>query len=294
MKGTNFDFEDAYYFLLPEETPPFWVEWAGITYCDDTYSMQREYAQVTVIEYVYSGTGTLWVDQKEYHPSAGDIYILPERTKQFYSADRNDPWTKIFVNLKGTAMASMIEAFGLHKKVVYKDCQELSPIFEEIFETVKKEDITVEQMMEQCGMLVMKLLTKLCIHQMHKQNVPNEVQTVKRFIDNNYRRNLTMDEIAAEVYRSNDYVKKQFKQFYGMTPYAYYLDLKLTHAKYLLQNTNLPIKQIADKLGYKSDRYFSKRFREAVGITATQFRKCEKPDALDVQDHGMDKWEESL
>jgi AraC-like DNA-binding protein len=89
-----------------------------------------------------------------------------------------------------------------------------------------------------------------------------------------------MDEIAASVYRSNDYVKKQFKQYYGTTPYAYYLDLKITHAKYLLQKTNLPIKLIADRLGYKSDRYFSKRFREMTGITATAFRKNKQTDDL--------------
>lgn len=280
MKGSDFACEDAYYFLIPTESnPPFWVTHAGISYCDDTYRMKREYSTKTVIEYVYSGTGTLQVEQNEYHPSEGDIYILTEKSKHAYYPDKNNPWTKIYINLRGTAVASIVQAFGLHKKVVYQNCQELKFIFEEIFEVVKK-DIPVEQVMEQCGMLVMKLLIRLCQHESREQDVPDEVQTVKRFIDNNYRKNLTMDEIAATVYRSNDYVKKQFKQYYGVTPYAYYLDVKITHAKYLLQRTNLPIKQIADRLGYKSDRYFSKRFREITGVTATQFRKDEKKNNL--------------
>lgn len=279
MKGSTFACEDAYYFLMPDENPPFWVTHAGISYCDDTYRMERESSTKTVIEYVYSGTGTLRVENSEYHPSEGDIYILTERSKHAYYPDKNNPWTKIYINLRGTAVASIIQAFGLHKKAVYRNCQELRPIFEEIFEVVKK-DIDVEQVMEQCAGLVMKLLIRLCQHEMQSDDVPDEVQTVKRFIDNNYRKNLTMDEIAAVVYRSNDYVKKQFKQFYGVTPYAYYLDVKITHAKYLLQRTSLPIKQIADRLGYKSDRYFSKRFREITGVTATQFRKNEKKDNL--------------
>lgn len=277
MRGSDFACEDAYYFLIPGENPPFWVTHAGISYCDDTYRMQRESSTRTVIEYVYSGTGTLQVEQNEYHPSEGDIYILTEKSRHSYYADKDNPWTKIYINLRGSAVASMVQAFGLHKKVVYKDCQDLKFIFKEIFETVKM-DIPVEQIMEQCGMLVMKLMIRLCQHESREQDVPDEVQTVKRFIDNNYRKNLTMDEIAASVYRSNDYVKKQFKQFYGVTPYAYYLDVKITHAKYLLQRTNLPIKQIADRLGYRSDRYFSKRFREIVGITATDFRKKQKTE----------------
>lgn len=275
MKGSTFACEDAYYFLLPGENLPFWVTHAGISYCDDTYRMQRESSTKTVIEYVYSGTGTLHVEQDEYHPSEGDIYILTEKSKHAYIPDKNDPWTKIYINLRGTAVSGLIRAFGLHKKVVYKNCQELRPIFEEIFEEVKK-DVPVEQIMERCAGLVMKLLIRLYRHEVQEDDVPDEVRTVKWFIDNNYRTNLTMDDIAASVYRSNDYVKKQFKQYYGVTPYAYYLDVKVTHAKYLLQRTNLSIKQIADRLGYKSDRYFSKRFREITGITATQFRKNEK------------------
>lgn len=279
MKGSTFACEDAYYFLIPGEEPPFWVTHAGISYCDDTYLMKREYSTKTVIEYVYSGTGTLRVEQKEYHPSEGDVYILTEKSKHVYYPDKKDPWVKIYINLRGTAVAPMVQAFGLHKKVVYRGCQELRPIFEEIFEEVKK-DVPVEQVMENCAGLVVKLLMRLSQREMKTDDVPEEVQTVKRFIDNNYRNNLTMDEIAASVYRSNDYVKKQFKQYYGTTPYAYYLDLKITHAKYLLQKTNLPIKLIADRLGYKSDRYFSKRFREMTGITATAFRKNKQTDDL--------------
>ena len=278
MKDSKFACEDAYCFLIPGENPPVWVSHAGVTYCDETYRMSREGSSTTVIEYVYSGTGTVQLEQNAYHPSAGDIYILPERSKHTYYADRKDPWTKIFVNLKGTAVNGIIQAFGLHNKVVYHKCQDLCPIFEEIFEIVKK-DIPVEQVMEECAGLVMKLLIRLRKHDSQERDIPDEVLATKRFIDNNYRRNLTMDDIAASVYRSNDYVKKRFKQYYGITPYGYYMDVKMTHSKYLLRRTNLPIKQIADRLGFKSDRYFSKRFREVTGMTASQYRKNELTEA---------------
>lgn len=274
MKGSAFRCEDAYYFLYPDHNPSFWVTHAGISYCDETYKMSRASSASVVIEYVYKGTGTLWVEQCEYHPSGGDIYILPEHSKHSYYPDPDDPWTKIFVNLRGTAVTGLIQSFGLHERIVYHQCQGLSPIFESIFEIVKK-DIPIDQVMEECGMMVMKLLLRLSQYETNEHEIPEEVQTVKRFIDSKYYRNLTMNEIAASVYRSNDYIKKRFKQYYGVTPYAYYLDLKMTHAKYMLRRTNLSIKQIADRLGFKSDRYFSKRFREATGITATQYRKKE-------------------
>ena len=275
MNKTDFACEDAYHFMLPEENPPFWVSMAGISYCDENYRIKRDFSAYTIIEYVCSGTGTLWMEEEEFHPSKGDIYILTEKSKHSYCPDRNNPWTKIFINLQGTAVSRIVKAFDLHKKVVYNNCQYLEPIFREILETLKK-DADVDQVMEECSMLFMKLLNKLCLHELREQNIPDEMRIVKRFIDYNYRKNLSMDDISAVIYRSNDYVKKQFKQYYGVTPYAYYLDVKMAHAKCLLQRTNLPIKQIADRLGYKSDRYFSKRFSEIMGITATQYRKNEK------------------
>ena len=122
-------------------------------------------------------------------------------------------------------------------------------------------------------MLVMKLLSRLCEHEARDQRIPDEAQAMKRFIDNHYQQNLSMDEISASIYRSNDYSNKLFKRYYGITPYAYYLDIKMANAKSLLQRTSLSIKQIADRLGYKSDQYFSKQFHKYVGMTASQYRR---------------------
>lgn len=271
MAGSVYKFEDVYSFLMPDEVPPFWVEMAGISYCNGTYVVDREESDVTVIEYVYKGIGTVCVGKNVYTPTAGDIYILPEKSNHSYRSDAKKPWTKIFVNLKGSAVPLLVQAFELHKKVVYNNCQALSPIMEEIFEIAQK-NLPVEQVMEECSMLVLKLMTRLCRQESRDRRIPDEAQNLKSFIDNNYQRALSMDEIAASIFRSNDYANKLFKSNYGTTPYAYYLDVKMANAKALLDRTNLSIKQIADRLGYKNDQYFSKQFHKIVGVTATKYR----------------------
>ena len=272
VAGSVYKFEDVYSFLLPDKIPPFWVEMAGVSYCNRYYRIDREKSDVTVIEYIYKGTGTLRVGDETYEPKAGDIYILNENTHHSYRSSASDPWTKIFINLKGTAVPSLIQSFRLHKKVLYSRCEALSPIFEEIFE-LSKQNLPVEDTMERCGMLVFKLLNRLCIHETRDHQIPEEAQAIKQFIDNNYQIDLNMDEISASIYRSNDYTNKLFKRYYGSTPYAYYLNIKMENAKDLLIRTNLSIKQISDRLGYKSDQYFSKQFHKYVGMTASQYRK---------------------
>ena len=86
-----FDFEDARFYVRPRELPPFWLSMAGISYCDKTYRVARDCSPITVIEYIISGTGSLQVNGAQYRPSAGDIYILREKTDHAYEADANDP-----------------------------------------------------------------------------------------------------------------------------------------------------------------------------------------------------------
>lgn len=90
---------------------------------------------------------------------------------------------------------------------------------------------------------------------------------------------------AACVFRSNDYVKKCFKQHYGMTPYAYYLEPKLTHAKHLLQQTNLPVSQIADRLGCKSDCYFPNVFGKLCACPPHNFASSTRKKRVRRMNH---------
>ena len=84
-----FDFEDVRLFAKPVPVPPFWVRLAGVSYCDATYFVAREHSEITVMEYIVSGTGTLTIGGETLHPSAGDVYILPKGSTHRYAADSN-------------------------------------------------------------------------------------------------------------------------------------------------------------------------------------------------------------
>lgn len=271
MDISQYTGEHIYRFPVPTQTPLMWISLAGITHGDD----YRQNSGYTVIEYVFSGTGTLRVGDSVYYPACGDMCIVPENADYHGTADPADPWTKMVIHLKGTAAEPFVQAFDLEEKILYQNCVRLQRDFEEIFTIIRSDD-PVEQIMERCSMVLMKLFTCLCGNTLHTGSASDDVRLVKRYIENNYHKNLSMDEISASVYRSNDYVQKQFKQVYGKTPYAYYMDLKAACAKELLIHTNLTVWQIAEKLGYKSDRYFSAQFRRMTGMTATQYRRLKR------------------
>lgn len=99
------------------------------------------------------------------------------------------------------------------------------------------------------------------------------IQGIKEFIRKNYSKNLTLEEIAASVYRSPYYVSRIFKEEQAITVMDYVTQVRVEEAKKLLRNPCYQIDEIAEKLGYNDASYFSKVFRRNVGMSPTQFRQ---------------------
>ena len=68
-------------------------------------------------------------------------------------------------------------------------------------------------------------------------------------------------------------LRRHFRQATGTTLHQYRLDLIITEARRRLGHTDMPIKQIANELGYQDVYYFTRQFTQAVGISPARFRR---------------------
>lgn len=96
---------------------------------------------------------------------------------------------------------------------------------------------------------------------------------IKEFIDRNIYHKLTMEILAKQASLSTSQVNRVFKKEFNQTPYDYILSQKIATAKLLLQNTNIPIKQIAYKLNFADEHYFSNFFKEKCGVSPKDYGK---------------------
>jgi len=266
-----YDYEDVKSFPKPIDMPPFWVSASGVSYCDADYHIYRKESKVCVCEYIIKGTGTVHIKGKTFYPKAGDIYILPEFENHEYYTDPKDPWIKIFFNIRGTGVSSMLNIFELKNKFIFSDCEDIYPLFEAMLLKVN-EDIPIEQIMKECCKFFVEILFTLYNKAKATNHELLEAQNVKNFIESNVERELTLKEIADSIYRSQDYTNKLFKRYYNETAYAYYNNLRLEKAKALLLHTSLHVWEIAEKLGYKNGKSFSKFFYNKTGMSATRYR----------------------
>jgi len=64
-----------------------------------------------------------------------------------------------------------------------------------------------------------------------------------------------------------------FKQYTGIAPVQYQLDLKIRRAREMLVSTDRTIKEIAYDLGFQSIHYFSRLFKKKTGVAPSEIRK---------------------
>ncbi|MBD2867203.1 response regulator [Paenibacillus arenilitoris] len=99
------------------------------------------------------------------------------------------------------------------------------------------------------------------------------VREVAEHIDNAYSEPLTIEQLAAKVYISPNYLRALFKEKQGCTIHEYLTRVRLAKAVELLADRTLKIHDVARKVGYDNTSYFCSFFYKTQGVTPNEYRK---------------------
>lgn len=98
----------------------------------------------------------------------------------------------------------------------------------------------------------------------------------RKLINEFYNPNLSIDEQMDDIPFSVNHFRKIFEKETGISPYRYLMNLRLNHAKNLLENSTLKVKQIAQVSGFSDQYYFSRVFSKYMGKGPSEWRKESK------------------
>ncbi len=251
----------------------FHIEMAGISYCDGTYKIERTNSSVYVFEFILSGQGTVVYNSKVFHPSAGDIYILHQGSNHVYYSDREDPWIKIWFNARGRLIKHLIDAYELGS-VNHIQGLDLGILFNELYERLQSKKDSSEEKLSGAAVVLHEMIQQIYLWVNQSKSVNNsEAFKIKHFLDLHVEDDVSLQDLGRYVFRSPAQVIRMFKKQFGKTPYDYLLEKRMQTAKLLLKNTNLMVKEIAFKLNFTDEHYFSNRFKEKTGMSPNEFRK---------------------
>ena len=97
------------------------------------------------------------------------------------------------------------------------------------------------------------------------------------YIDENYKREISVDELASIMNISKVYFGNYFKSTFHISPKHYILNKRLIESQRLLLESRMSVKEIAYAVGFENENYFSEFFSAKVGISALKFRNRELP-----------------
>ncbi|WP_123041128.1 response regulator transcription factor [Cohnella candidum] len=98
------------------------------------------------------------------------------------------------------------------------------------------------------------------------------VRKSKEFVDKHLLEDITLAKVAAAIHVSSGYLSRVFYKEIGENFSDYIIRNKLEYAQKLLRATNRKVYEIAADIGYSNPHYFSKLFKERVGLTPLEYR----------------------
>lgn len=130
---------------------------------------------------------------------------------------------------------------------------------------------TMEELSQICKTFLRNLL-HLTVD-LRKSGRNNVVEAAKAILETKYASNLSLETIAKEVFVSPVYLSFLFKQVEGVNLTDYVTHVRMDKAKELLLSSNLKTYEIANRVGYQDEKYFSRLFKKRIGMTPTEFRQ---------------------
>ena len=196
--------------------------------------------------------------------------------QEFFSAEC--PLLHDYFHLSGN-LDEYMKKLNLRYGVIYypQNSESVTLLIQQIEqETLKKNEFYKEL----CALKLKELLI-LIARSVHtdRQTVTVDSQTYNRFlklrkeIHNEFYRPFTVDSMAAMVNLSPSRFYSIYKSIFGISPKRDYLNIRIEHAKTLLQQRKYSVAQVASMAGYTNPYHFIRQFKEVVGMTPGKYLK---------------------
>lgn len=209
-----------------------------------------------LIHYVVSGKGYLYINDTCYTVTKGQIFIIPERTANYYIADDKEPWSYIWIAFTGR----------LAKK--FSELPTIMDLHSNIFLDMMA---STENLYMQQEYLVQKLF-ELYIELFQSNISPNYSSLVKKHIDLNYNNpNISVSAISASLGLNRSYLSRIFKKEMGFSIQDYIIKTRISKAISYLEEGK-KVSETATLVGYSDPFNFSKIFKQRTGINPNEYK----------------------
>lgn len=251
--------------------------YCGYAKCMPLHSFGPAVRPNYLIHIILNGKGRYRVGDTTYELGAGEGFVIEPEVQTFYQADKDDPWTYLWVGFSGSRAKEYLADVGLGNGRKTFRCTDTGEMKRMLIETLKRNTSTVtndflrESFLYSFFALLSENIGGGADSEEETENI--YVRKALEFIQNNYHYGIRVSEIADYIGISRGYLHTLFTKHLHQPPREYLISYRLTRAEQLLCITDLTIEGVAQSCGYADPLIFSKLFKKKTGLTPSAYRR---------------------
>lgn len=125
----------------------------------------------------------------------------------------------------------------------------------------------------------------VCISDLKKSKSESVINRIKRYIDDNYTRDISIKEISGIFYLNSAYLGQLFKNTVGDTFNDYIHKKRISEIKKMLVSEDLKVHEVLEKAGYSNQGYFYRKFKYYEGISFADYNESLKKKRKEITLH---------
>lgn len=227
------------------------------------------------LQVMTAGRLTAWVDGTPQDFSQGMFILYKPHTPYHYALAEGETMTYNWVHFTGFHAGRLLSTLGIEPMRLYRfhaDMREIDRLFGELFREFIERGAGFD---DACGARLTLLLTVLARCMETESAVSPRSLRSLRYLHCHYTEEISIAELAAMEHLSESRYRSVFRDCTGFSPNEYRIALRMQRACDLLLHTADTLAEIAQTCGYSDTMYFSRIFKQKLGVTPGEYRQRE-------------------
>ena len=229
--------------------------------------------------FITDGHGRFRTQYEEFPVAIHDLIIVNANVLHTELSQMDSPLKYIVLGVEG--LEALGGADGYTMLHLHSGWRELLNCLELMFQEAREKQSGYEEVcLHQLEVVLVRLERQDSLSlsdQPDGSRSSRECALVRRYIDNHFKEDLKLDQLAQLAHVNKYYLAHAFRQEFGTSPISYLISRRVEESRFLLRETDHTLSLISQMLGFSSPSYFSQCFRRVEGISPLEYRRRRTP-----------------
>ena len=197
------------------------------------------------------------------------FHISALENKEFMALASSYLFSSVFTEFKNSKVP---------QNLVKTHSKEFKFLFEKIYEEYNKREMGFQSIIRAYVIeIIIKIFREIDKNQpTYTKSHQELVEKAIEYMQNNYNKHISLDEIVSGIFLSKNYFRQIFKKTTGMSISSFTQELRVKEACRLLETTDLSSADVSYKCGFNDLKFFYSTFKKTVGMTPAEYKKTKK------------------